>query len=60
MTERELRQKAAELARECRAIKSTDAWWTIRRRNHSVRMTIRHYMSNTRRFCRVHDMWEEQ
>lgn len=58
MNERELRRKAAELARECRAINKSGSW-TIKAWNEGVRMTIRHYMSSTRRFCRVHEMWEE-
>jgi hypothetical protein len=58
MNEKQLRQYAAELARDCRKIERKGDW-TIREWNHSIRASVRVYMRNTRRFHRVHGTWEE-
>lgn len=52
MTEQEIRHKAAELAWECRAIQRKGNW-TTRAWNDQVRLAIRHYLANTRRFLRA-------
>ena len=54
MTEQDIRDKAAELARECRAIPLRGNW-TIKEWNDKGRFTIRYYMSNTRRFLRANN-----
>lgn len=58
MNERQLRQKAAELAWDCRRIDRSGSW-TIREWNDSLRNTLRTFMANMRRFHRVHGTWEE-
>lgn len=52
MTEQQIRNKAAELAREIRAIERTGDW-TIRAWNNQVRSAIRGYINNTRYFWRA-------
>lgn len=49
MTEQDIRNKAAELARECRAI-DRKGKWSIKEWNDQVRSTVRYYMDNIRRF----------
>ena len=56
MNERQLRQKAAELARDCRKIEKSGAW-TIRDWNRSVRTTVHLFMDNMRHWARVNDTW---
>lgn len=55
---KQLRNKAAELARECRAINKSGNW-SIKEWNDQVRSTIRNYMKNTLRFNRAHGTWED-
>jgi len=57
MNEKELRRKAARLARECRAIERKGDW-TIKGWNDQVRATVQGYMKNTRYFHQVHGMWD--
>lgn len=57
MNERQLRREAAQLARECRAIRRSGSW-TIREWNNSVRANLRSFMNNMRRFHHIHDTWE--
>jgi hypothetical protein len=47
------RNSAAELAREVRAIKRVGDW-TIRQWNDQVRIAIRNYLENMRRFDLIH------
>lgn len=52
MTEQDIRNKAAELAREVRAIAHQGSW-SIRAWNNQVRIAIRGYIRNTRQFLRA-------
>lgn len=58
MNRQQLRKNAAELARDCRTIERKGLW-TIREWNHSIRLTVKHYMRNVERFHRVHGTWED-
>lgn len=49
MTESQLRKKAADLARDCRRF-PLKGDWSRKAWNDQVRITIRHYIENTRRF----------
>jgi len=57
MNEKELRKKAAELARECRSIPRKTL--TIRENVRAIRAAVKGYMVNIRRFHRVHGTWTE-
>ena len=57
MNHKMLRQQAAQLARECRAIDRLGQW-SIREWNHSVRRTVEIFMVSTIRFHKIHGTWE--
>lgn len=52
MTEQQIRDKAAELIREIRAIHRKGDW-SIKAWNDQARSAARHYIANTRHFLRV-------
>jgi hypothetical protein len=52
MTNQDIRNKAAELAREVRAIKRKGDW-SIRAWNQQVRIAVRNYIKNTEHFLRA-------
>ena len=58
MNEKQLRQYAAELVRDCRKIER-EGDWTIREWNRSIRRSVHAYMKHTRAFHRAHGTWEE-
>ena len=52
MTEQDIRDKAAQLIREIRAIHRKGDW-SLKAWNDQARLAARHYIINTRRFLRV-------